>query len=94
MSVLGAPVRDYRTGQWLEQAGFGVYVHIPFCKHRCHYCDFNTYEGRDDLHDAYVDALIDDVRGWAGESRPATSVFFPSSLTPWWRPGCVVRATS
>ena len=26
--------------------------------HRCHYCDFNTYEGQDDLHDRYVDALV------------------------------------
>lgn len=56
--------------------GFGVYVHIPFCRHRCHYCDFNTYEGQDDLHADYVDALVADIHRWSGDRRPATSVFF------------------
>jgi oxygen-independent coproporphyrinogen-3 oxidase len=60
----------------LEDPGFGVYVHIPFCKHRCHYCDFNTYEGRDDLHETYVDALVEEIGSWTGPARPATSVFF------------------
>jgi oxygen-independent coproporphyrinogen-3 oxidase len=58
------------------ERGFGVYVHIPFCRHRCHYCDFNTYEGQDDLHGPYVDALVTEIERWSGEVRPATSVFF------------------
>lgn len=65
-----------RTGAWLEEPGFGVYVHIPFCLHRCHYCDFNTYEGQDALHDAYVAALIADIERSRGPGQAATSVFF------------------
>src|SRR5262249_42262599 len=39
----------------------GLYVHIPFCAKRCHYCDFNTYEGQEGLAPAYVEALIQDL---------------------------------
>jgi oxygen-independent coproporphyrinogen III oxidase len=35
-----------------------LYVHLPFCAHRCGYCDFVTLVGRGDGHDAYVDALL------------------------------------
>ncbi|MFN2488555.1 MAG: radical SAM family heme chaperone HemW [Actinomycetota bacterium] len=65
-----------RAGRWLEDPGFGVYIHIPFCAHRCHYCDFNTYEGQQHLHAAYVEALVGDIESWTGPARRATSVFF------------------
>jgi putative oxygen-independent coproporphyrinogen III oxidase len=35
-----------------------LYVHLPFCAHRCGYCDFVTLVGRRDQHQAYVDALL------------------------------------
>ena len=65
-----------RTGEWRADPGLGIYVHIPFCRHRCHYCDFNTYEGQDALHVRYIDALIAHVGRARHETRPATSVFF------------------
>jgi oxygen-independent coproporphyrinogen-3 oxidase len=75
-----------RTGAWLEEPGLGVYVHIPFCRHRCHYCDFNTYEGQGDLHEPYVDALIREIERAAPSGVAATSVFFgggtPTLLAP------------
>lgn len=80
---LAAPIA--RMGRWTADPGFGIYVHIPFCKHRCYYCDFNTYEGQDSLHEAYVDALVSDILRSDG-GRPATSVFFgggtPTLLPP------------
>jgi oxygen-independent coproporphyrinogen-3 oxidase len=55
----------------------GVYVHIPFCAHRCDYCDFATWTDRAHLIDDYVEACITDIRRHAA-MRPlaATSVFF------------------
>jgi putative oxygen-independent coproporphyrinogen III oxidase len=35
-----------------------LYVHLPFCAHRCGYCDFVTVVGRRRSHEAYVDALL------------------------------------
>lgn len=36
---------------------WGVYVHIPFCKRKCNYCDFASYGGREEARETYVDAL-------------------------------------
>ncbi|MBK9208017.1 MAG: radical SAM family heme chaperone HemW [Anaerolineales bacterium] len=38
-----------------------IYLHIPFCKHRCAYCDFNTYAGQEDSIPAYVKSLINEI---------------------------------
>jgi putative oxygen-independent coproporphyrinogen III oxidase len=57
---------------------FGVYVHVPFCRHRCDYCAFATYTDRDHLMTRYVDACVTELRQVtdAGELPAATSVFF------------------
>jgi oxygen-independent coproporphyrinogen-3 oxidase len=39
-----------------------LYVHLPFCAHRCGYCDFVTVVGREGQHAAYVDALLEELR--------------------------------
>ncbi len=39
-----------------------LYFHIPFCKRRCHYCDFNTYAGMDNFIEAYMTALLNEFR--------------------------------
>jgi oxygen-independent coproporphyrinogen III oxidase len=40
---------------------YSIYFHIPFCTHRCAYCDFNTYAGQESLIPAYVDALCREI---------------------------------
>jgi oxygen-independent coproporphyrinogen III oxidase len=64
-------------------AEFGIYVHVPFCSHRCWYCDFNAYAGLDHFADVYMDALVRDVELALSapddadlvERPPVTSVF-------------------
>jgi oxygen-independent coproporphyrinogen-3 oxidase len=38
-----------------------LYVHLPFCSHRCGYCDFVTLVGYREQHEAYVDALLSEL---------------------------------
>ena len=62
-------------------AGFGIYLHVPFCHHRCGYCDFATVavgDGDETLYDRYVAALSADIRRWAGQRQdwPEVSSIF------------------
>ena len=72
-----------------------LYLHIPFCTHRCAYCDFNTYAGQETLIPAYVHALIREIdfvgnglktTGPSKDLTPMHTVFFgggtPSLLSP------------
>lgn len=68
---------------------YSLYFHIPFCVHRCAYCDFNTYAGKESLIPAYVEALCHEVEivARSAQERPnAHTIFFgggtPSLLTP------------
>src|SRR5205085_1149070 len=40
----------------------GLYVHVPFCTAKCHYCDFNSYAGLDRLFGGYVEAVCREIR--------------------------------
>ena len=74
---------------------YSLYLHIPFCTHRCAYCDFNTYAGQEGSIPVYVEALCKEIefvgtrlsspfrRGAGGEVH---TIFFgggtPSLLSP------------
>jgi oxygen-independent coproporphyrinogen-3 oxidase len=66
-----------------------LYLHIPFCRHRCAYCDFNTYAGQEASIPAYVDALCRELEFTAKnapEKLALHTIFFgggtPSLLSP------------
>ena len=45
----------------------GLYVHIPFCVHKCNYCDFNSYSGILDCSAPYVEAVLMQAEQYRGE---------------------------
>jgi oxygen-independent coproporphyrinogen-3 oxidase len=61
-----------------------VYLHIPFCNVRCHYCAFNIYTDHRQIFDAYIDAVKDEISRLAS-GQPVHSIYFgggtPSLLT-------------
>jgi oxygen-independent coproporphyrinogen-3 oxidase len=63
-----------------EEIGFGVYVHIPFCRHKCDYCAFATFTDRAHLVERYLAALrVEIERATSGAPAPGAS---PSTATP------------
>lgn len=62
-----------------EPCPTAAYVHVPFCRHRCGYCDFTLIAGRDDLVQAYLGGLARELRLHPGDppqgTTPLTTLF-------------------
>lgn len=45
-----------------DNQNFGIYVHIPFCKKKCKYCDFISFENKEDnIKEKYIDKLLEEI---------------------------------
>ncbi len=62
-----------------------AYIHVPFCRHRCGYCNFTVVAGRDDLVDRYLEAIQREL-SWLETPRPVDTLFLgggtPTHLEP------------
>ena len=59
----------------------GLYVHIPFCKQKCMYCDFPAYQNLQDYYETYIYALVQEIDLWISEhpeskERPIDTIYF------------------
>jgi putative oxygen-independent coproporphyrinogen III oxidase len=79
----------------VDRDHFGVYVHVPFCSSRCHYCDFVTYTGMEGLRRPYAAALLAEadlaVAGLGPEPPTVTSVFVGGGTPTLLPPGDLAR---
>ena len=68
-------------------SGMGLYVHVPFCKTKCPYCDFNTYQGIEDLIEPFLPALTSEIERWGDTlAHPAVKSIFFGGGTPSYLP--------
>jgi oxygen-independent coproporphyrinogen-3 oxidase len=62
-----------------------VYIHVPFCRHRCGYCNFSVVAGRDYLVERYLNAIETEI-GWLNQHYEIDTLFLgggtPSHLSP------------
>nr|WP_303997895.1 radical SAM family heme chaperone HemW [Ruminococcus bromii] len=55
----------------------GLYIHIPFCKHKCPYCDFFSGNADENAFDNYVIELKDKIKYWSEKAkRDVATVYF------------------
>ena len=61
----------------------GIYIHIPFCKQKCGYCDFHSFAKIENLKEEYVKALCNEIREFAknisNEDKYIDTIFFRRS---------------
>src|SRR5262252_2588167 len=71
------------SGQWSVVSGQSPsvvvprsgYIHVPFCRHRCGYCNFTLVAGRDELIEPFLAALETEL-SWLGQPREVETLFF------------------
>lgn len=75
----------------LSQPAAGVYIHIPFCRKRCHYCDFpikaigGKESARQSNGESYTSTLLEDIDRWTqanGGKRTAVDTVYFGGGTP------------
>ena len=69
----------------MRQKEIGIYVHIPFCKKKCSYCDFYSCENMNEWIPRYIKCLIQEIKQMKQENTIVKTIYIgggtPSSLT-------------
>ena len=54
----------------------GIYIHVPFCRYKCPYCDFYSVTAKEELLDRYTEETVRRVSLLSGRNLPADTVYF------------------
>ena len=66
---------------WINLAtrATGLYIHIPFCFHKCHYCDFFSIANADDEHERFTKALLNELQSVGPHLEEIETIYNPLS---------------
>lgn len=53
----------------------GLYIHIPFCKQKCYYCDFISYPNKDNFIESYINTLINEYKNYKAEEYIIKTIY-------------------
>lgn len=71
-----------------------AYIHIPFCAHKCDFCDFAAFAGVDDLSEQYADVLVSEIAERIARQpndEPLSSVFYGGGTPGYIAPAILAR---
>ena len=60
----------------MDKKELGIYIHIPFCKQKCYYCDFSSYSNKCDEIPEYIRSLIKEIDEFDFKNYKVTTIYF------------------
>ena len=60
----------------------GLYLHIPFCKTKCPYCDFYSMRGNESDKDMYMISLVESMEAWSDRLERKADTIYIGGGTP------------
>lgn len=69
-------------GQLFRQSAQALYIHVPFCYHKCHYCDFYSIVDTRDRQEAFAERLERELEALAGLAQHSIRTIFVGGGTP------------
>ena len=59
----------------MKQKELGIYIHIPFCKRKCYYCDFISYTNKCEKVEKYIEAVIKELNTYDFNTYNVTTIY-------------------
>lgn len=59
----------------MDKKELGIYIHIPFCKQKCYYCDFISYANQCEEISPYIEALVKEIESFDFSTYQVTSIY-------------------
>ncbi len=59
----------------MEKKEIGVYVHIPFCKHKCYYCDFASFANKEEFIEEYIEKVKQEIKEYKLNNYKISTIY-------------------
>lgn len=59
----------------MDKKELGIYIHIPFCKQKCYYCDFISFANKDEKQEQYINAIKKEIDTYQFEKYNVTTIY-------------------